>query len=129
MKPFKYTKILGILIGILTGLLALGLGYLSLVGLGFSQAFSSVINDAAILLFLVTAVILLLLGVLAGLGPFWLKRQGWRQFYIFYSITLGFCFLGVSFITRGALGNLFETVILGIGILYILQSTLVIIKK
>ncbi|MET3697593.1 hypothetical protein SAMN05877753_106191 [Bacillus oleivorans] len=129
MKTYRYTKILGIFIGILTLLLALGFGYLLLVGMGLSQAFASGIDHATTQLFLIALIFLLLFGGISCFGPFWLQNKGWRQFYIFYSIALGICFLGVYFQTKGALGNLFEAGILGMGILYLLQGTLVITKK
>lgn len=127
MKEYMYTKILGVIVGLLTILVATGFGILLFIGIGLSKAFSTGYDHSATEI--LTIVILLFLGLITGIGSFKLKSNLWRNFYIVYCIMVGLGFIITFFISIGSIGFIFEIFILFIGAIYILLGYLAKGKK
>ena len=119
MKEFVFTKTLGIILGTLTILLAIGFGLLSFIGMSLGKALnSSADNFGACILPLV--LILVLLGVITVMGPFWLKGNLGRTFYTGFTFIMGIALIVVFFLSLGAFGTEEEIFILFVGIIYLL---------
>ncbi|MCJ8008062.1 hypothetical protein ACFFF5_18090 [Lederbergia wuyishanensis] len=131
MKFYKITKIVGIVAGILTMFVAIGFGILFLIGTGLYKALNSGYENATpdISVAITIVIILLLLGLITGLGPFWLKKKTWRIIYIGLCLVLGLGFIIAFIISIRALGWKNEIFILGLGAIFFLQSYLVIKKR
>lgn len=130
MKEYKITKIVGIVAGILIMFAAIGFGILYLIGTGLSNALSSGYDQSSSDNSEVTIIIVLLLfGVIIGIMPFFLKINAWRMIYIGLCIILGIGFTIIFSMSIGALGSINEIFILCLGVVFFLQSYLVIKKK
>ncbi|MCR2823451.1 hypothetical protein [Lederbergia panacisoli] len=119
-----YTKILGIIVGGLTILAAIGFGILFLIGMGLSNDQSSSVSPAATII-----IVLLLFGLITGIGPFKLKNKTWKTFYIGFCLILGICFVLFFIISIGAIGSINEYFILGLGLIYLGLGYLAFRKK
>ncbi|MBS4198084.1 hypothetical protein KHA93_00220 [Bacillus sp. FJAT-49732] len=130
MKEYLYTKMLGIFVGALTILAAVGFGILFLIGTGLSNALnsgydnSSSSSSAAIII-----IILLLFALITGITPFKLKNKIWRIIYIGFCFILGIGFVIAFIISIGALGLINELFILCLGIIYLGLSYLAYRRK
>lgn len=128
IKP-RYSKILGVFLGTLTIIAALGFGFLFLIGMGLQGTFSSedyASTDQSIYLNLIILVMLIISGFITAIAPFALKKRVGKAIFIGYCFILGSVALVVFFISIGALGSGFEYVILTVGIVYFLLGYLVI---
>jgi hypothetical protein len=120
MKEFRYTKSLGIIIGVLTILGAFGFGILAFIGLGLSKALNSGHNTSseeatAIILF----ICLFLIGFISLMVPFWVNRKAGQIFYIGFCFILGIGLVSSFLISFGALGTKTEIFLLCVGVLYL----------
>ncbi len=130
MNKFAFTKILGIVAGALTIIVAIGFGLLAFIGMGLSNALNSGTDYSSSTHYIMLIFIGLLLGgFITAIGVFKLKKNAWRNFYICYCFVLGFGFLAVFFISFGAIGSKNEIFLLFVGIVYILLGYLVKRKK
>jgi hypothetical protein len=130
MKDYFFTKMVAVIVGTLTIVAAIGLGILSFIGMGLSNAFNSGQEPSATSGFaLIIVIILLCFGLFTGIGSFWLRGKVWRAFYMGFCIILGIGFVVVFFISFGALGFKNEIFLLCIGIIYLWLGYLVKRKK
>lgn len=130
MKEYMYTKILGVIVGTLTIIGAIGFGVLFLIGIGLSNAlsgtdYSSSEKSLAIIVFL----FLFISGVITLIGTTKLLNKGWNTFYAVYCFILGIGCIVTFFISLGSIGNKNELFIIGIGITYVLLAYLVKKRK
>jgi hypothetical protein len=121
MKEFIFTKTLGIIVGTLTIVLAVGFGLLSFIGMSLGNALNSSTADSATHILLIV-LSLVVIGVFTAMGPNWLKGKSGRVFYSGFSfvigIVMGFC------LSLGALGTGEKIFILCVGIIYLLLGFL-----
>ena len=130
MKEYMYTRILGVIVGTLTIIGAIGFGVLSLIGISLSNAlsgtdYSSAEKSLAIIVFL----LLLISGLMTLIGSTKLKNKGWNTFYTVFCLILGIGFIVIFFISFGSIGYKNELFIIGIGITYLLLVYLVKKRK
>lgn len=111
--------LLGVIVVPLMIILALTLSFAILLAMGFGN---SVVLTITLLLIVS---VLLILGLITSIGIFKLNRPSWRKFYVVYSYFLGISALISFFIIRGAMGNLIEWMVFGIGIVYLLLGFIV----
>ncbi len=130
MKEYKITKLVGIVAGILTILAAVGFGILYLIGKGLSNAPNSGYDQSSSNNSVLTIMIVLVLfGILIGIVPIFLKNNKWRMIYIGLCLILGIGFTITFIMSIGAIGTIIENFILCLGVVFFLQSYLVIKKK
>ena len=130
MKEYMYTRILGVIVGTLTIIGAIGFGVLSLIGISLSNAlsgtdYSSAEKSLAIIVFL----LLLISGLMTLIGSTKLKNKAWNTFYTVFCLILGIGFIVIFFISFGSIGYKNELFIIGIGITYLLLVYLVKKRK
>jgi membrane protease YdiL (CAAX protease family) len=123
MKEFIFTKTLGIIVGALTIVLAIGFGLLSFIGMSLGNALNSSTADAAPHI-LPIVLSLLLSGIITAMGSFWVKGRRGRVFYSGFSFVMGIALVIVFFLSLGALGTEEEIFILCVGIIYLLLGFL-----
>jgi hypothetical protein len=127
MKEYMYTRILGVIVGTLTIIGAIGFGILSLIGISLSNAlnsgtdYSSAEKSVAIIVFL----LLLISGLMTLIGSTKLKNKAWYTFYTVFCLILGIGCIVTFFISFGSIGYKNELFIIGIGITYLLLFYLV----
>jgi len=130
LSKLAYSKILGLVLGILLIIAAVGYGVLFLIGTGLQQAFASDIDQAPtdnnIFVNLVIIVIPVIIGLITARGPFALKKTAGKVIFSSFCFILGLLGLMFFFISLGALGDSFEYLILSIGIIYFLLGYLII---
>ncbi|MCP1123803.1 hypothetical protein CN326_15105 [Bacillus sp. AFS018417] len=126
MEKYRLSKAIGVVLGILTIIVTLGYGFLYLLGTSLGKALHSEIDSSATdRLTLVILIGLLIVGVITGAGSFWLNRNVWRVVYFGFCLVLGICLFVTFFISIGALGSIYEFMILCISMMYFLLSYLV----
>lgn len=126
MEKYRLSKAIGVVLGILTIIATLGYGFLYLLGTSLGKALHSEIDSSATdRLTLVILIGLLIVGVITGAGSFWLNRNVWRVVYFGFCLVLGICLFVTFFISIGALGSIYEFMILCISMMYFLLSYLV----
>jgi hypothetical protein len=123
MKEFAVTKTLGIIVGTLTIVLAIGFGLLSFIGMSLGNALNSSTTESATYI-LPIVLFLVVIGVFTAMGPYWLKRKTGRVFYTGFSFLMGIALIGVFFLSWGALGTEEEIFIFCVGIVYLLLGFL-----
>ena len=96
MKEFVFTKTLGVIVGTLTILLAIGFGLLSFIGMSLGNALNSN-TDHSTTYILPIVLVLVLLGVITAMGSFWLKGKSGRIFYIGFSFIMGIALIVIYF--------------------------------
>lgn len=124
-----YSKILGTIIGTLTIIVTLGVGFLFLIGMGLNQAFSTEVDSTPNeqpILYLLIIISLVISGLITAISPFAIKRKATKVIFIGYCFILGIVGLVVFFISAGALGNGFEYTLLAIGFAFFLLGYLII---
>jgi hypothetical protein len=119
MKEFIFTKTLGIFVGTLTIVLAIGFGLLAFIGMSLGNALNSS-TDNSTLYILPIVLSLLLVGIITAMGSLWLKGKTGRVFYTGFSFLMGIALIAFFFLSLGALGTEEEIFILCVGIVYIL---------
>ncbi|GIN71102.1 hypothetical protein J14TS2_15770 [Bacillus sp. J14TS2] len=128
MEEYTYTKILGAIVGMMTILIAVGFSILSFIGMGLSKAFNTG-NDYSPSLIIFVFLLLFILGIVTGYGPFRLNHKAWYYIYIGLCLALGIGCVLAFIISLGSLGVKNELSILCIGMIYILLGFLVKRKK
>jgi hypothetical protein len=123
MKEFIFTKTLGIIVGTLTIVLAVGFGLLSFIGMSLGNALNSSTADSATHILLIV-LSLLLSGIITAMGSLWVKERRGRVFYSGFSFLMGIALVIVFFLSLGALGTKEEFFILCVGIIYLLLGFL-----
>jgi len=121
MGKVRLSKTIGVVLGIVMVLAALGYGLIYLLGRSLGTALGSTLDTTAQDKF--TLLILLgicMVGVITGAGSFGLKSKGWRTVYIGFCLIVGMALLVTFFISLGALGTMLEFVILFMGLIYFL---------
>lgn len=130
LSKMAYSKILGLVLGTLLIIAAVGYGVLFLIGTGLQQAFASDINQAPtdnnIFVNLVIIVIPVIIGLITASASFALKKTAGKVTFASFCFILGLIGLVFFFISLGALGDAFEYLILAIGIIYLLLGYLII---
>ncbi|WP_099353276.1 hypothetical protein [Fredinandcohnia onubensis] len=118
MKKYSVAKFLGILVGVLTLLGALGFLVFSLLGTSLGKALNSQIEYSLIGPLLITA-LLISVGFVTIIGARKLSNNTWRKFYIVFCMVIGFGLTISFFITFGAIGTTNEIFILCVGLIYL----------
>jgi hypothetical protein len=126
MKEYMYSKTLGVIVGMLTIIAAIGFGLQSFIGMGLSKAWNtgydhSSADTTPMILF----IILLVLGFITLIGTFKLENKTWRFIYFGFCLMLGLGFVVLFFISFGSLGLKNELFILCIGLIYLGSGFLV----
>jgi lipopolysaccharide export LptBFGC system permease protein LptF len=130
IEEYTYTKILGIIVGMLVIIAGAGFGLLYFIGMGLSKAwntgheYSSAVWSPILILFIVPV-----FGLMTMIGGFKLKRRAGAMFYIVFCILLGIGFIVIGVISFGALGVKSEMFLLSIGVIYLGLGYLAINKK
>lgn len=128
MGEHNYAKFLGIIVGLLTILGAIGFGVLSFIGIGLGRALNSGIeysSERPLFMF----IFVFSIGVTTLIGAFKLGNNRWRRFYIGICSILGIGLILSFFISRGALGTNNEIFILLLGAVYLLLGYIVYKNK
>ncbi|WP_342433515.1 hypothetical protein [Neobacillus sp. FSL H8-0543] len=123
MKEYIFTKTLGIIAGTLIILLTIGFGILSFIGMSLAKALNASADDSTTYV-LPIVMILLLLGVITAVVPFWLKRKAAQVFYTGFSFVMGIALIVAFFLSVSAIGTEEEIFILCVGIFYLLLGFL-----
>ena len=113
MREFKYTKIMAIVLCILTIISVMGVGLLFWLGSSLGKALSGEAGTSTVdpmILFAIAG--LLGMAVLTGLGARGLKRTAWRNFYLGFTLLVGIGFLFLFILSLGALSRPIEFLIL-----------------
>jgi len=130
VNDFLLAKTVGMIVGALTVILSIFIGFLAFVGMGMSNAFNGGYDTSAtyhtnIMIFF----IMLLLGLVTMIGSFRLKSNAWRRFYLVFCLLMGIGIVIVFFMSFGALGRQSEFLILCVGVIYLLLAYLTKKKK
>ncbi|WP_047981506.1 hypothetical protein [Ornithinibacillus contaminans] len=126
MKEFKLTKLLGITVGVLTVVIAIGYGFLAFIALGLSNAWDdgqSNSSDENFVMFVI--ITLLVIGLVTAIGAMKLENRVWRSVYFSCCLIIGIGTVIYAFIAFGALGWKNELFLLVVGLLYLLLGYLV----
>jgi hypothetical protein len=120
MKEYMYTRIFGIIAGMLVIVAGLGFGLLYFIGMSLSKALNTgdenfTVDRSPILIL----IIFLVIGLITVIGGFKLKRKAGAIFYIGFCILLGIAFIVTFMISYGSLGYKSELFILCIGMTYL----------
>jgi hypothetical protein len=126
MGKFVLSKTMGWILGILTIVATIGYGLLFLLGASLGKALNSEMDHSGEnqLIFVLFASFFIL-GIITWLGSLGLNRKGWRMVYYGFCLVLGFVLLASFFMAMGAVGRIYEGMILGISLLYFLLGFLV----
>ncbi|MBM7564969.1 hypothetical protein [Paenibacillus sacheonensis] len=121
-----YSRAVGIVLGSLTILAALGSGFLYLLGTSVGKALQSEADtSAADRRTLVALAGLLVIGVLTGTGSLGINTRLGKVVYMGFCWFVGIGLLAAFVLSIGALGDGLEGMIGGMGMLYILLGYLV----
>ena len=130
MQEYGYTKTIGVTLGVLTIIGAIGFGILSLIGMSLSKALNGTPDNSSMdSSVLMVFCILLLCGFITAFGSIMLKSKAGKMFYMGFCFILGSGFIIAFFVSFGALGTNNEIFILCMGIVYLVLSYLVKRKK
>ncbi|MDR7071260.1 hypothetical protein [Fictibacillus barbaricus] len=130
MQEYGYTKTIGVTLGVLTIIVAIGFGILSLIGMSLSKALNGTQNSSSMdSSVLIVFCLLLLCGFITAFESHKLKYKAWKMFYTGFCLLLGIGFVIIFFVSLGALGSKNEIFILCMGIIYFVLSYLVRKKK
>ncbi|MBY6035989.1 hypothetical protein KUV80_04975 [Fictibacillus nanhaiensis] len=117
MKPYIFTKTLGVIAGLLTVFLGLGFGILSWIGMGLSETLHSE-HDMSNMIPMILLPVSLVLGGITVFGVFKLNNKIWSTIFVSVYIILGVTMIGFFLISFGSLGIRYEIFILCVGIIY-----------
>ncbi|WP_188454834.1 hypothetical protein [Virgibacillus oceani] len=120
MEAYTYTKIIGVIAGTLLFAVAIGVGFLALVGMGLSTAFGTVDYSTTYQVTAIIILVLMLIGLITAIGAFKLNHSTWKKVYIGFCFTVEIGFAVVFIISFGGIGFISELFILGVGIIYLL---------
>ncbi|MGX6444969.1 hypothetical protein ACWM35_17290 [Neobacillus sp. K501] len=129
MNKFVYSKLMGIILGILMLIVGAGVGFLYLLGTSLGGAWNGNIDSTGDQSILIMVAVLLISAFITIVGTFGLKKRAWRIFYMGFSIVAGLCFLIGFILSIGALGLKFELLILMVGLLYLLLTYVIKLEK
>ena len=126
MNGYVYTKTLGVIVGTMTIIGAIGFGILFFIGMSLSTALntSNDYSSSDKLAILILMILLLLFGLITGIGSFFLKNKAWKFIYTGLCLTLGFGLIITSLISFGSIGFKNELFIMFIGIIYLVLGHL-----
>ncbi|UFU00100.1 hypothetical protein KO561_03805 [Radiobacillus kanasensis] len=122
MKPFYFTKLLAVIMALLTIFATIGYVFLAFIGYGLGRALNSEVDTTAVEKQVVIMVVtFLFIALLTAIGSFWLRKNAWRVFYIGFCFVLGVGCVGVSFfsIMSTGIGAAILIVCIGIGYLWL----------
>lgn len=125
MNKFVYSKIIGMILGLLMLIVVAGFGFLFVIGTSLGRALNGNIDATGDQRTLFMIAILLISGLLTAIGTVGLKKRAWRTFYIGFCIVVGMCFFIGFILSIGALGFKFELLILLVGLLYLFLAYLI----
>ncbi|WNB91347.1 hypothetical protein [Bacillus sp. NEB1478] len=130
MQEYGYTKTVGVTLGVLTIIGAIGFGILSLIGMSLSKALNGTPDNSSMgSSVLMVFCILLLCGLITAFGSYKLKSKAWKKSYMGFCFIIGIGSVITFFVSFGALGFNNEIFILCMGIVYLVLSYLVKRKK
>ena len=122
MREHKRSKIIGLILGVLLMVAGIGYGLLYLVSVALRANEASISSDFFALAILAG---IGLLGFITIAGPFKIKLNPWKTVFFWFCMIAGTIALIFLFITMGALGTIFEILILSIGLLYFILGYLI----
>lgn len=126
MKEYIYTRILGVIVGTLTIIGAIGFGMLSLIGISLSNALSGTnYSSDETLVVIIIFLLLLISGLTTLIGSTKLKNKTWNTLYTVFCFILGIGCIVTFIFSFGSIGYKNELFIIGIGITYLLLVYLV----
>jgi hypothetical protein len=130
IEEYTYTKILGIIIGMLVIIAGAGFGLLFFIGMGLSRVWNtgyeySSAGWSPMLILIIVPVF----GLITMIGGFKLISKAGAMFYIVFCILLGIGFIVTVLISFGALGVKSEIFLLCIGMIYLGLGYLAINKR
>jgi len=132
MNKYMFTKTLGVIVGTLTLIAAIGIGVLSFISIGLSKNWNAAYGDSStdrLASTLTLVLIVFLVGLITGIGSFLLRRKGWNLVYAGFCFLLGIGLAATFFISLGSIGTKNEVFILCIGMVYLLLGYLAVKKK
>ncbi len=125
MNKFFFSKMIGMVLGVLMLIVLIGFSFLYLIGTSLGRALYSNVATSIDPKILLIILILFLSCLITAIGILGLKRRAWSRFYSIFCLVIGVCFVIAFFLSFGALGTAFEILLFIIGLIYFLLAYMV----